>query len=132
MKTGIKIFVSSTFKDLQIERELLVKGVFPKAKAYALEKGLSLYFVDLRWGITSYDNLEIIKSCLDEIDNCTPYFIGVIGNRYGYVPEDITGLDLDNIEQYKNKSITEMEITYGVFNKVERNKSIFANQIHPS
>ena len=33
MKTGIKIFVSSTFKDLQIERELLVKGVFPKAKA---------------------------------------------------------------------------------------------------
>ena len=39
--------------------------------------------------------------CLDEIDKCAPYFIGIIGNRYGYVPEDITGLDLDNIEQYK-------------------------------
>ena len=126
MKTAIRIFVSSTFKDLDIEREMLIKGVFPKVKAYALDKGISLYFVDLRWGITSYNSLEIIKSCLDEIDNCAPYFIGILGNRYGYVPSDINGLELDNIEQYKNKSITEMEITYGVFNRIEKNHSIFA------
>ena len=105
---------------------MLVKGVFPKVKAYAESKGLSLYFVDLRWGITSYENLEIIKSCLDEIDHCAPYFIGIIGNRYGYIPKDISGLDFDNIEQYKGKSITEMEMTYGVFNRIEKNKSIFA------
>ncbi len=125
-KTAIRIFISSTFKDLETEREMLVKGVFPKVKSYAEKQGLSLYFVDLRWGIATYESLEIIKACLDEIDNCAPFFIGIIGNRYGYIPPSIAGLDLNDIEQYKGKSITEMEMVYGVFNRIEKNHSIFA------
>jgi hypothetical protein len=42
--------------------------------------------VDLRWGITSEQTTEgnTINVCLSEIDRCRPYFIGVLGNRYGW------------------------------------------------
>ena len=30
---------------------------------------------------------QVIRTCLEEIDKCRPYFIGIAGERYGYVPE---------------------------------------------
>lgn len=35
----IRVFISSTFRDMQKERELLVKHTFPKIKAYTRERG---------------------------------------------------------------------------------------------
>ncbi len=85
----LRLFISSTFIDLQEEREHLVKKIFPEIRSLCRERGITFTEVDLRWGITDDDVAlgRIISTCLEEIDKCRPYFIGITGDRYGYVPE---------------------------------------------
>ena len=44
----LRIFVSSTFEDLQEEREHLVKNVFPTIRALCYQRGISFTEIDLR------------------------------------------------------------------------------------
>lgn len=84
----LRVFISSTFRDLQEEREHLVKRIFPEVSALCRERGITFTEVDLRWGLTE-ENLvlgQVIRACLEEVDKCRPYFIGITGDRYGYVP----------------------------------------------
>jgi hypothetical protein len=30
---------------------------------------------------------RVLPTCLAEIDRCRPYFIGILGERYGWVPK---------------------------------------------
>jgi len=85
----LRVFISSTFRDLQEEREHLVKKIFPEIRALCRERGITFTEVDLRWGLTEEDVVlgQVIRTCLEEIDKCRPYFIGITGDRYGYVPE---------------------------------------------
>ncbi len=53
-------------------------------------------------------NGKVVDICFDEIDNSIPFFIGIIGNRYGWCPEkqDISiseSRHYDFIEKYINK-----------------------------
>ena len=53
------------------------------------------------------------------IDRCHPYFIGIVGERYGYVSDKIDAELLDKqgwIKKQTDKSITELEIIHGVLN----------------
>ncbi len=34
-------------------------------------------------------HLAVLELCLKEIDNCRPYFVNLLGERYGYVPKQI-------------------------------------------
>ena len=129
----IRIFISSTFKDLDIERNYLLKYVFPELKTIASRRNVSLNHVDLRWGITTEQSLrgEILDVCFREIDNSIPFFIGIVGNRYGWRPgkDDMPSKESqyrDRIEEYveREMSATEMEIQYGV---LERKTPIFAS-----
>jgi len=47
--------------------------------------------VDLCWKITKEqaDRSKILPACLAEIENCQPYFISVLGERYGWVSDSI-------------------------------------------
>jgi tetratricopeptide (TPR) repeat protein len=85
----LRVFISSTFRDLQEEREHLVKKIFPEIRALCRQRGITFTEVDLRWGLTEEDVVlgQVIRTCLEEIDKCRPYFIGITGERYGYVPE---------------------------------------------
>jgi tetratricopeptide (TPR) repeat protein len=85
----LRLFISSTFRDLQEEREHLVKKIFPEIRALCRTRGITFTEVDLRWGLTEEDQVlgQIIRTCMEEIDRCRPYFIGITGERYGYVPE---------------------------------------------
>ncbi len=106
------------------EREQLVKKVFPRIRAAARERGVEFTEIDLRWGITDDETKagKTISICLEEIDKCSPYFIGIMGSRYGYVP-GLEALDLDPelIKKYPwireqaaaGNSITEMEFYEG-------------------
>jgi hypothetical protein len=85
----VRVFVSSTFRDMHEEREQLVKFVFPELRRRCRERGVELVEVDLRWGITEAERGEVLPICLAEIDKCHPYFIGLLGERYGYVPKHI-------------------------------------------
>jgi len=81
----IRIFISSTFKDMQEERDNLVKRCLPKLKRYCNERDVALSFVDLRWGVTTAqsEGAATFLTILKEIDKCD-VFIGILGDRYGW------------------------------------------------
>ena len=86
------VFVSSTFKDMQFERDKFHSHVAPLLDAKLEERGEAVYFGDLRWGVNTSDldsdesNKKVLSVCLDEIDNAKPYMIVFIGERYGWIP----------------------------------------------
>ena len=119
----IRVFVSSTFADMHAEREELVKRVFPELRKLCEARGVTWGEVDLRWGIPDERKAEgkVLPICLAEIQNCRPYFIGILGERYGWVPREISD-DLIQAEPWlrehvhDGKSVTELEILHGVLN----------------
>ena len=86
----IRVFISSTFRDMQEEREELVKQVFPQLRRLCESRGVTWGEVDLRWGVSDEAKAEgkVLPLCLAEIEHCRPYFIGLLGERYGspYLP----------------------------------------------
>ena len=48
----IRVFISSTFQDMQDERDYLMKRTFPMLRKLAAERDVTLTELDLRWGIT--------------------------------------------------------------------------------
>ncbi len=121
----VRVFISSTFRDMMQEREYLMKNIFPKLRKLCRANGFDFTEVDLRWGITEKDaeNGKVIEICLNEIDKSRPFFIGIIGERYGWVPEyeDSSNFKkmLSNYDWLENDvqsglSVTEMEVQYGV------------------
>jgi len=120
----VRIFLSSTFRDFGEERDLLVKRVFPALRARLKDRFVELVDVDLRWGITpeEAERGEVLPICLAEIDRARPYFIGMLGERYGWIPSP-EGFAPDLIERRPwikkhqgDKSVTELEILHGVLN----------------
>ncbi|MEB3276068.1 MAG: tetratricopeptide repeat protein, partial [Cyanobacteriota bacterium] len=120
----IRVFLSSTFRDFMQERDLLVKQVFPRLRKQAQERGVEVVDVDLRWGVTQEESEQgkVIGLCLAEIDNCRPYFIGMLGERYGWIPptNKYPALVLEQqtwLQQHVGgASVTELEILHGVLN----------------
>jgi len=123
----IRVFLSSTFRDFMQERDLLVKQVFPALRRRARERGVELVDVDLRWGITQEQSEQgqVIGICLAEIERCRPYFIGMLGERYGWTPavDDYPAEVLERepwLQQHRGgASVTELEILHGVLNDPE-------------
>ena len=117
----VRVFVSSTFKDMHAEREQLVKFTFLELRKRCRERQVDFVDVDLRWGITDEQKTagKVLPICLAEINRCRPYFIGLLGERYDSVPEHI-GEELSErepwLKEHYHKSITELEIVYGVIN----------------
>ena len=76
----VRVFISSTFLDMQMERDVLVKQVFPELRLRCTERGVDFVEVDLRWGVTEEEaeNGEVLPICLKEIELCRPYFIGLL------------------------------------------------------
>jgi len=130
------IFISSTFADMQAERDHLKNIVFPRIEEELRNKRIRLETVDLRWGVdtTSVNEDEreatVLKVCLEEIDRCKPFFIGLLGDRYGWVPpeERIENVTIGRklLLPNKNKSVTALEIEFGVLSSTEQlNRSVF-------
>ncbi len=80
----VRVFISSTFRDMQAERDHLVRFVFPRLRETLLKRRIHLVDVDLRWGVTA--DQDAFDLCMDEIDRCHPRFICMLGGRYGWVP----------------------------------------------
>ena len=120
----IRVFISSTFKDMRKERAIIRKRIIHKLNQYCQERLLSFSFVDFSWGISDQmtQDGQVVLKCLQEVDRCLPYFISFLGERYGWHhPEFKTDNLLHKnqlqaskefpwIDQYKDRSITELEI----------------------
>lgn len=130
----LRIFLSSTFRDFGEERDLLVKRVFPALRARLRDRFVELVDIDLRWGVTveEAERGEVLPICLAEIDRSRPYFIGMLGERYGWIPPS-AGYAADLLERQPwlkshqgGKSVTELEILHGVLNNRRmRGKAFF-------
>ncbi len=125
----IRVFISSTFRDMMRERDLLVKEVFPELRRKCAQRFVTFTEVDLRWGITEEQANEgqVLPLCLAEIERSRPYFIGLLGERYGWIPETIRPEVIERepwlVEHLRERtSVTELEILHGVLNnpKMER------------
>ena len=64
----IRVFISSTFQDMEKEREQLIKKVFPLLRGIAGARGVVITELDLRWGITQEEseNGKVLEICLNE------------------------------------------------------------------
>lgn len=124
-KNECRLFISSTFRDMMAEREHLVKHVLPAVRAFCRERGLQCTEVDLRWGITAEQARQgrIVGICLDELHDHLPFFIGILGSRYGWIPEaGEFEKQPDVLRRYPwllravqaGRSIVEMEMVEGV------------------
>ncbi|KAL5009468.1 hypothetical protein ScPMuIL_011773 [Solemya velum] len=117
----VRLFVSSTFKDMWAEREYLAKRVFPELREWCEMRKLRLVECDLRWGVPKdADTNQTLSACLSEIDRCKedngiPYLLTLLGERYGWVPDAEVVPD-DIKSRYKwipGMSVTSLEIFTG-------------------
>src|ERR1035438_8288813 len=107
----IRVFISSTFRDMQEEREELVKQIFPQLRRLCESRGVTWGEVGLRWGVPDEAKAEgkVLPLCLAEIEHCRPYFIGLLGERYGWVPEEIPRELLETqpwLKEHRKQSVT--------------------------
>jgi len=129
----IRVFVSSTFSDMQSERDALVK-TFNYLRTEASKRGVSVTMIDLRWGITEEESAQgkVIDICLKEINKARPFFIGIVGDKYGSVPPKKIA-ELVELKDYpgvaseilQGKSYTEIEMQYGVLDNPNRMDAFF-------
>ncbi|XP_069340966.1 telomerase protein component 1 [Eulemur rufifrons] len=112
---SIRLFISSTFRDMHGERDLLLRSVLPALQARAAPHRISLHGIDLRWGVTEEETRRNrqLEVCLGEVENAQ-LFVGILGSRYGYVPPSYNLPDHPHFrwaQQYPSgRSVTEMEV----------------------
>lgn len=124
----IRIFISSTFRDMDFERDVIKFKVIPRLNVRYRHAGLSFQAIDLRIGVNTSavpeDQREnkVLDVCLDCIDQARPFFIGLIGSRYGWVPSPsrfehvlrrLAATKHPLISGAVGRSVTELEILYG-------------------
>lgn len=122
----LKLFISSPFRDMRQERDVVVKLVIPKFRRLCMERGVIFSFVDLRWGVTKAqtESAATLKMILGEIEN-SDMLLGFYGERYGWsVSEEHDSGDNELlrrsfemakksfpwIEELQNRSVTEIEM----------------------
>lgn len=123
----VRVFVSSTFRDMVEDRNTLMTQVWPALRQLCRSRAVEFVELDLRWGITEAmsQRQETLRHCLAEIQRCRPYFIGLLGERYGWTPGPAAYTAALLQEQHwlaravAQHSVTELEILHGVLNAPE-------------
>ncbi len=126
------IFISSTFKDMDYERDIIKFRVIPELNRRYRDDRIELQAIDLRLGVNTAHLSEeeserkVLSVCTSCIDSARPFFIGLIGHRYGWVPSEkrwqefIASLSEDEAQLLSDTagcSVTEMEIVYGALSQ---------------
>jgi len=129
MAREVKIFISSPFKDMNDERDLIIKNIVPKLRKLCLERDIVMTIVDLRWGVTSaqQQGAATMLMCLREIERSN-IFLGLYGERYGWCLSEhsfrkptsqdellqrtfaIASNQFPWINNFKDRSVTEIEM----------------------
>lgn len=123
------IFVSSTFRDMQAERDLIQQEVLPQLRSKAREYGENINVIDLRWGVDTSEleseegYRKVLSVCLDGVERSRPYMLIFLGERYGStMPPELAAQVIERmnsdfkLEDYEI-SITGLEIEFGVLSQ---------------
>jgi tetratricopeptide (TPR) repeat protein len=116
---AIRVYVSSALNGMRAEREELARVVFPELREICDSRGVTFTDVDLRLGLDDDPEAEarILPTALAEIPGCRPFFIGILGDRYGSVPGEVPPHLVARhpwIAKHRQCSVTELEILHGV------------------
>lgn len=126
---SFSVFISSTFKDMHAERDYLNQFVFKELEEELEKHKVHFNIVDLRWGLNTKDiendserEKKIMDVLIDEISRCNPFFIAILGDRYGWQPPINRIRDFERkmenrgtLSQERNrKSVTHLEIEFGI------------------
>jgi hypothetical protein len=116
-----RVFVSSTFSDMKLERGILQRDAFPRLEKFCESKGAKFQAVDLRWGINEESSLnqKTLQICFNEISRCQkisprPNFLILLGDKYGWqpIPETVPGPEMAAILEVLNEKDTEIIETW--------------------
>jgi WD40 repeat protein len=92
-KRKLIVFVSSTFIDTKLERDILHTKILPDLQRTALRSGIEVIFYDMRFGIRDDNTLnhmtwtickDAILQCYDGSDGL--FFLSLQADRYGFLP----------------------------------------------
>ncbi|MDP8256308.1 MAG: tetratricopeptide repeat protein [Candidatus Alcyoniella australis] len=122
------MFVSSTFRDMQAERDRLRNFVFPLLEERLRERRVHLEPIDLRQGVETSAvpdeagrEMLVLKVCLDEIKRSRPFLFVLLGDRYGWVPPEGRMAAAAQEEGFQadlaGKSVTALEVEFGILKK---------------
>lgn len=130
------VFITSTFRDMHAERDYLNSHVFPELEERLRERFTHLEPIDLRIGVETVSTDEqhakellVLKVCLAEVKRSRPFLIALLGDRYGWVPPEermIAAAQEAGFDQpVAGRSVTDLEIDYGVLDKSEQEQRSF-------
>lgn len=134
------VFISSTFKDMDSERDIIKFHVIPALNRLYRNRMVEIQAIDLRLGIDttglseSESENKILDVCTACIESARPFFIGLLGDRYGWIPSgerwhDFIARQLpenrDLLVNTLGRSVTEMEIVFGALGKADSVRSLF-------
>lgn len=125
----VRVFISSTFRDMHAERDHLVTVVFPELRERVERLGLEFFDVDLRWGVPETEGdgekANSWEYCKRWIGRVEPFFVCMLGQRYGWVPKPHEIKDDDDRKLWAGQSVTDMEIRHAVLSRRVRRRSTF-------
>ena len=145
-----RLFISSTFKDFHGERDYLHTQWLPRLQQELADRKLRVHveLVDLRQGVDTLNVVTpaevvseeevrrrkdhlVLKYCLDAVEHCRPFFIALLGDRYGWIaPLERTaqvarekGLQIPE-DELKQTSVTALEVGFGVSSDLESQRRV--------
>jgi hypothetical protein len=128
-RRAVRVFISSTFRDMHAERDHLVTVVFPELRERLARLDLEFYDVDLRWGVPKRgidgETANSWEYCKKWIDQVRPFFLCLLGERYGTVPPAEEIKDAGDRRRWAGLSITEMEIRYAALDHDRGHRCFF-------
>jgi hypothetical protein len=125
------IFITSTFLDMQAERDHLRLHVFPALAERLRQRYHYLDPIDLRSGVETVSvaseegrELLVLKVCLAEIERSRPILIVLLGDRYGWVPPtariEAAAHEAGYAGDISGRSVTALEVEFGILNSGEQ------------
>ena len=115
----VRVFISSTFRDMHAERDLSGQGRFSRVagKAGKIPHPPRRHRPPLGHHGEEAQHDRVLDLCLQQIDESRPFFLGILGERYGWVPNtfsDEVAAKYGWVQHQTGKSVTELEILYGI------------------
>jgi hypothetical protein len=97
----VRLILCSTVADMLQERAALMQQVIPALQAKCESRMVTVTLVCLSLGMRGSvqaqglvseeetATLQDLQVQLEEIDRCSPYFVGLLGERYGWIPSTL-------------------------------------------
>jgi hypothetical protein len=126
-RVSVRVYISGDYDDMFSERQYLEKDVWPVINRWLMPYRMCFVPIDMRFGVTKSEcfHAHVVKLHLDLIDFCFPFFVCLLGERYGWVPDEhylnYGDLELDRfkwIKEYPGSlSLIHLEIIHAYFNR---------------